>query len=179
MWLDGVAGAPRRLRGGSVCPQVRGVPWMAPATSGAGPTVPEQHELLGFGLAASGRCEIPAAKRLLKPVLVAPLSAGQHRAEHRHRVARRPDRPDSVQCGQSWFVWDFPWPIQLDRGPWECIRCKMTRAQGADASYCRSFPVTDSDVVRCVPDAVLVRPESDKSKEGPCYPLALRQGPPA
>ena len=53
---------------------------------------------------------------------------------------------------RRFIVWDFPWPLELDARPWRCRTCQNRRGQQGH----HYFRVTDADVLREVPEALVI-----------------------
>ncbi|CAK0819051.1 unnamed protein product [Prorocentrum cordatum] len=155
---------------------VRGVPWMARVPEGvsdggrAASVAPRalvedaqmlqsfRHALAGMNVAA------PACQRPAAPVLVIPKAADDHARQFRHWVARQQGGAalqPSGECRRGSYVWDFPWPVQL----------ASCGGRGDDVGHRCYFPVADEDVVRVVPDAIVIRGNAAEGgqKEGRCY----------
>ncbi|CAK0808275.1 unnamed protein product, partial [Prorocentrum cordatum] len=176
---------------------VRGVPWMARvpesapdggrAASVAPRALVEDAQMLqSFRRALAGmNVAAPACQRPAAPALVTPKAADDRARQFQHRVARQQGEAalqPSGECRRGSYVWDFPWPVQLDRQRWVCFTCRAVHehgrcpqascgGRGDDVGHRRYFPATDEDAVRVAPDAIVIRGNAAEGgqKEGRCY----------
>ena len=76
---------------------------------------------------------------------IQPSSASVHVEQNLHRCV-----PREATQSSTVFVWDFPWPLELDARPWRCATCKSSKG-AAGAHY---FAVSPRDILDAVPEAV-------------------------
>ena len=76
---------------------------------------------------------------------IQPSSARAHVEQNLHRCVPR----EAIQSSTV-FVWDFPWPLELDARPWRCATCKSSKG-AAGAHY---FAVSPRDILDAAPEAV-------------------------